>query len=189
MLGHYSAAFSLDTYTHVTSRMQETVLRCPSRCYPIIFPFGSNWGQTRSRHPQPKSIGRPANVGLPMLFAVQTLVRATGFEPAAPCSQSKCATKLRYARIFNSADPPTVDEQPPHAWQNSIATRYSNTEFCLLQVLNLWCKIDYSKKRPLPVPRRRDWGEPHRINIHIGGMYHGTPRQRKLLSRHRRNRL
>ncbi len=26
-------------------------------------------------------------------------VGATGFEPAAPCSQSRCATKLRYAPI------------------------------------------------------------------------------------------
>ena len=28
------------------------------------------------------------------------LVEATGFEPAALCSQSRCATKLRYASIF-----------------------------------------------------------------------------------------
>jgi hypothetical protein len=27
------------------------------------------------------------------------MVGATGFEPATPCSQSKCATKLRYAPI------------------------------------------------------------------------------------------
>ncbi len=29
------------------------------------------------------------------------LVEATGFEPAALCSQSRCATKLRYASILN----------------------------------------------------------------------------------------
>ena len=27
------------------------------------------------------------------------MVRMTGFEPAAPCSQSRCATKLRHIRI------------------------------------------------------------------------------------------
>ncbi len=28
---------------------------------------------------------------------VREMVGATGFEPATPCSQSRCATKLRYA--------------------------------------------------------------------------------------------
>ena len=31
------------------------------------------------------------------------LVGATGFEPATPCSRSKCATRLRYAPMLQNA--------------------------------------------------------------------------------------
>jgi len=32
------------------------------------------------------------------------MVGATGFEPATPCSQSRCATKLRYAPTRDMRD-------------------------------------------------------------------------------------
>ena len=34
---------------------------------------------------------------LPLSYTRDNLVGAAGFEPATPCSQDRCATKLRYA--------------------------------------------------------------------------------------------
>ena len=42
------------------------------------------------------------NYGCVLIFSIsfRFLVRAAGFEPATPCSQSRCATRLRHTRIF-----------------------------------------------------------------------------------------
>ena len=38
------------------------------------------------------------------------MVEATGFEPAALCSQSRCATKLRYASVLYQKSIPHFDD-------------------------------------------------------------------------------
>ena len=52
---------------------------------------------------------------------MRDMVGATGFEPATPCSQSRCATKLRYAPTAKRREelkrrdikkPPGVDGKP-----------------------------------------------------------------------------
>ena len=58
------------------------------------WPAGLSWSGGRDSNPQQSAWKADA---LPIELPPHFVVGATGFEPATLCSQSRCATKLRYA--------------------------------------------------------------------------------------------
>jgi hypothetical protein len=67
---------------------------------------------------------------------LKVLVGATGFEPATPCAQGRCATRLRYAptsSIITDASGPAssvadqMDEEPEHEyWHHDQCGEYEH---------------------------------------------------------------
>src|SRR5687768_18341992 len=85
------------------------------------------------------------------LFRSRDLVGATGFEPATPCAQGRCATRLRYAPT--SEQGPPLSHFPAPAAQSAVGRLARSEEHTseLQSRLHLVCRLLLEKKKTKPL--------------------------------------
>ena len=100
---------SLPLYpAELRARKTSFLKACAAKRYGTFDDASCQWSGRRDSNPQQSAWKADA---LPIELRPHMLVGPTGFEPATLCSQSRCATKLRYGPTSLPAEPLGAEEQ------------------------------------------------------------------------------